>query len=412
MEAARTAQAAWRATSVADRLRVVRRTRDAIACHAEELLDYFPSSLLRTRADSLTSEIIPLAEACRFLELEAADLLSIRRLSRKARPRWLSRVEIEVHREPFGVVLVIGPGNYPLFLPGVHALQALVAGNAVFLKPGVDGRAVIVLFAQLMEQCGLPADLFTVLDESIRSATGAIESGADKVIFTGSVQSGRAVLRQTAERPVPVVAELSGHDAVFVQSGADLERAAAALAFGLALNGGATCIAPRRVFVHRQIAREFQAALNPQSAELLSISEVKDDVEALKLAAGVPYALGATIFGEENTAKELAAKVRAGVVVVNDMIVPTADPRLPFGGRGWSGFGTTRGAEGLLEMTTLKAVAVQQAKRLRHLEAQPANAEKLFLGYLSARHRSGLRSRWAGWRSLFKAISGSRKVGQ
>ncbi|MDJ8954084.1 aldehyde dehydrogenase family protein, partial [Clostridium perfringens] len=85
----------------------------------------------------LTAEVMPLLAACQFLERSAPRILKPRRFGAWGRPFWLAAVRSEVQREPLGVVGIIGPGNYPLFLPGVQALQALVAGNAVWIKPGV-----------------------------------------------------------------------------------------------------------------------------------------------------------------------------------------------------------------------------------------------------------------------------------
>jgi acyl-CoA reductase-like NAD-dependent aldehyde dehydrogenase len=407
LQAPQPAQQSWARTSVSDRLQIVRRLRDRIAVRAEDLLDCFPARLQRTRAESLTAEIIPLAEACRFLELEAEQLLAVQKLSRRGRPVWLSGVSVEVRREPFGVVLLIGPSNYPLSLIGVQAVQALVAGNAVLVKPGRDGGAVAEMFATLAYQAGLPTDLLTVLDEQVESAIAALRSGVNKLVLTGSVGSGRAVLREAAEHLIPSTVELSGADAVFVQPGADLSRAADAIKFGSQLNGGDTCIAPKRIFVHHSVADPLRARLMGCD---IPLTPVRNDDEALELAARSPYALGATIFGVEESARQLSEHINAGVVTINDMIVPTADPRVPFGGRGWSGFGTTRGAAGLLEMTVPKAVVIQRGKRLRHLEPMPANAEELFLAYLAASHAKSAGGRYKGWRRLIKAIVSTRKV--
>jgi aldehyde dehydrogenase (NAD+) len=305
------------------------------------------------------------------------------------------------------VVLLIGPSNYPLFLIGIQAVQALVAGNAVIIKPGRDGGPVAGAFAVLANEAGLPAGLLTVLDESVESGIAALQSGVNKVVLTGSVESGRAVLREAARHLIPATVELSGLDAVFVQRGADLDRAANAIAFGAKLNGGETCIAPRRIFVHDSIAETLRARLGDVD---IPITPVRDDHQALELAARSSYALGATVFGEEGAAHQFAARINAGVVVVNDMIVPTADPRVPFGGRGWSGFGTTRGAAGLLEMTTPKAVVIQRGRRLRHLEPMPGNAEEFFIAYLAASHTQTLAARYKGWRRFIKAILSTRKV--
>jgi acyl-CoA reductase-like NAD-dependent aldehyde dehydrogenase len=248
---------------------------------------------------------------------------------------------------------------------------------------------------------GLPSGLLAVLGEEVDNATEAIRGGVDKVIITGSFESGRAVLQEAAAQVTPVIAELSGCDPVFVLESADISKAAAAITLGCKLNGGATCIAPQRVFVHASVASRLRAGLDTR----IPIVNFPSEAEALLLAAQSSFALGASVFGQEIRARAFARNVCAGVVVINDMIVPTADPRMPFGGRRSSGFGKTRGAQGLLEMTTSKAVVVQRAKRLRHLEPPPKNAEQLFLAYLSANHAHGIKERWHGWRHLGTALS-------
>jgi acyl-CoA reductase-like NAD-dependent aldehyde dehydrogenase len=408
IQKARSAQRIWAGTSVAERVAVVRRIRNAIAVSGLELCYSFSTELARTRAQSLVAEVIPLADACRFLEREAKEILAPRRLSTKSRPFWLRSVDVEVRRDPLGAVLIIGPANYPLFIPGVQILQALVAGNSVVLKPGRGGGQVANAFRAIAIQAGIPEDLFVVLDERVQSAQAAIAAGVEKIVLTGSVETGRAVYGQAAEQLIPAILELSGCDPVFILASADLSRAASAIAFGCEWNGGNTCIAPRRLFVFEGVADEFERRLwerGLRSGVKLSMTRVSNDEEALEQAAACGYALGATVFGEPKAAATLAAKVQAGVVVVNDMIVPTADPRVPFGGRGWSGFGCTRGAEGLLEFTAPKATVMQKGRRLRHLEPLPNNAEEIFGAYLAAFYRTGWRERINGCRQLLATLS-------
>ena len=347
------------------------------------------------------TEVIPLADACRFLEREAARLLRPRRLGRRGRPLWLAGAEAEIRREPLGVVLILAPGNYPLFLPGVQLLQALVAGNAVLLKPAPGCTAPLATLSTLLEDAGLPSQLVQLLGEDVAGARAAIAQGVERVVLTGSAETGRAVLADLAPQLTPATLELSGNDAVFVLPGADLDLVADALAFGLRLNGGATCIAPRRVFVPQAQAAELErrlqahlaglprvpvaastmerlkplldearhagcrimrtpppagfpamspilvASATPELALLkadifapvLAIVPVRDCEEALRFDEMCPYALGASVFGPEEPARRLATRVRAGAVTINDLIVPTADPRLPFGGRAQSGYG-------------------------------------------------------------------------
>lgn len=393
----REAQQSWAQTPLTARLRIIRRVRHQIAARATELTD----TVTAPAAETLVAQVLPLADACRFLERRAPRILASRQLGDDGRPFWMRGTQIELRREPFGIVLIIGAANYPLFLPGVQVLQALVAGNAVLLKPGTGGTPPARALASLLTAAGLDARLLRVLDESPDTARAAMAAGVDKVVLTGSAETGAAVLAELAPRLIPATMELSGRDPVFVRADADLELVVAALKFGVRLNDGVTCIAPRRVFVARELAAQLQARL----AGLLEITPVANDAEALTLAARSPYALGATVFGRETGARALAERVRAGVVVINDMIVPTADPRVPFGGRGRSGFGLTRGAEGLREMTCLKTVITRRGRWRPHfLEPQKQDAQ-LFAAYIQAAHGERLPARLTAGFTLLRALA-------
>lgn len=475
----RRAQPEWAARPLAERLFLLRLLRHRMAEKADDLIRTVMEGgegTGRSAAEVLSSELLPLADACRFLEREAPRILATRRLGSDGRPAWLGRVESEVRREPLGVVLILAPSNYPLFLPGVQALQALAAGNTVLWKPGRGGFAAARAFADLTALAGMDWRLVTVLPESPEAARIAIEARPDKVVLTGSAATGRQVLAELGRQLIPATAELSGCDAMFVLPGAgasDLERAAQAIRFGLALNGGATCIAPRRVFVPRNLAPELEArvaglaaglpavrvipetpeaarvssllaealregarllvgrrlpsgeilrpivlaGVSPASgllredlfAPIVSLVPVDGIEEALSASALCPYALGVSIFGPEDEARVLAGQVRAGVVTVNDVIVPTADPRLPFGGRGESGYGATRGEEGLLEMTAVKVVSTRRGRWLPHLEERRPGDADLFRAWMAAAHGEGLGTRLEGAVRLVKAMIRRKK---
>lgn len=464
---ARFAQAAWAGRPLARRLDPIRALRHAIGDDPDRFASAVTLPQRSRAAETLAAEVLPLADACRFLEREAWRWLATRRLGRRGRPWWLAGVTAEVRHEPIGVVLIVGPSNYPLLLPGVQALQALAAGNAVLVKPGRGGTDAVIVVAEALARGGLPPDLFQVLPEPPEAVEAAIAAGIDKVVLTGSAATGAAVLAGLAPRLVPSVMELSGCDAVFIREDADLDRVVRALVFGLSFSGSATCIAPRRVFVHRTLAAELESRLraavtavparpvDPEAAAralqlaaealsqgarlvagapergpamrpvvlagaaatmallredvfapVLALVEVKGDDDALERAAACPYALGASIFGGEDGALRLAARIRAGSVVINDIIVPTADPRLPFAGRGRSGFGATRGADGLLEMTVTKSVSVRRGASARHLDGARDEDLPLFRAYLRAVHGGALGGRVRGLRDLLRAAAG------
>ncbi len=462
-EANSLAQATWASLPMAERARVLRRARGILAGITNDLAAAIPSALARTLADTRVAEILPLLAACKFLETDAAQILAPRKLGRRGLPWWLVGVHSEVRRVPYGSVLVIGPANYPLFLLGVQVLQALCAGNAVTWKPGLGGEPVARLFARALAEAGLPGGLLRVTDDSLDAAREAIAQHPDKIFFTGSAESGRAVLRAAAETATPVVAELSGCDAVIALPSADPERVIAALAFGMRLNGSATCMAPRRLvlvgwdsaFIARlrdalafvpavaltekvreqlaELVRDAEAHgatvyganethslrtrpvlitnARPEMrcmqadifAPVLSVMQTADAEAALAAEARCPLSLTVAIFGDAAQALALADRIQAGTVIVNDLIVPTADPRIPFAPRRGSGFGATRGAEGLLDMTAIKTVLVRRGKSRRHLQPTGDAHAAFFDGIIRAGHGSDWRERLRGVREMITA---------
>ena len=409
LQQTRTAAVDWRALEIRQRLHVIRQARRLIAAEAPALA----SSLggLRPLADTLVAEVLPLLEAARFLEREAERLLAPRRLGRRGRPAWLMGVESEIHREPYGVVLVLAPENYPLFLPGVQILQALAAGNGVCAKPAPGRAAALVALRDLLHHAGLPAGVLAVLDDSTAMGEAASRAGFDRIVLTGRLATGIRVLHAAAERMTPCTMELSGDDPVFVLAGADLVLATSAIAYGTRLNNGGTCIAPRRVFAPTTLAPALVHLLAERIAVPPPVIPVRDVEHALALSAQSRYALGAAIFGPAQAARALARRVNAGCVVVNDVIVPTADPRLPFGGRDNSGFGVTRGAEGLLEMTLVKSVSVRHGRFRPHLDPAHADDSTMFAALIAALH-GGFRTRFGGAAVLARyasRVTGQRK---
>lgn len=448
------------------RLRVLRAARQLMAARAEEFAEAISPRLARTKADTLATELLPLLAGCKFLEREAGRVLAPHKLGVSGRPLWMTGVSAEIHRVALGHVLVIGPSNFPLFIPGSHVLQALAAGNRVTWKPGADGGAVAQLMARMLVEAGLPAGALTVTDESVEAAHRALAARPDKVIFTGSSKTSHSLLAELAETSTPAVVELSGADAIVVTPTADLQQVARAVAFGLRLNGGEVCMSPRRLFatpttmsalrplLYAELAKvpgvtvnagksarlrvmldeavgagaEVHGAFTPEAqspllvdraaasmeiarsdifAPVLSLIEAESMLHVPELYALCPYALTVSIFcarGKEKKARLLGSMLKAGTLLINDIIAPTADPRVPFGGQGASGYGVTRGAEGLLEMTAVRTVLVRRGGVMLHLDPTRDEDAPKFAGLIRAVHGRGLAMRWAGLRQLLKTL--------
>ncbi len=442
---ARLAQPAWAATPIVARLRVVGAARRLIARDASALA----ATVNRNAADTLVAEVLPLAAAAAYLVRHGRAILAPAAPRGRA-PPWLWGVRAMIVRDPCGVVLILAPSNYPLFLAGAQALQALAAGNAVCVKPAPGCSAPMRSLDVLLREAGLPPGLLTVLPDDAGPA--AVGAGYDHIVLTGSAETGRRVL--AAAGLTPCTMELSGADAAFVLPGADLDLVARCLAYGLRLNGGATCIAPRRVFVtaadHGPLRDRLMALLSaipdarvperiamhlrdlvsdavahgasatialgrpvvvdharPGMALLqqdvfapwLALVPVADMAAALRADQDCPYALGASVFGPDRDAALFARRVMAGSVCVNDVVAPTADPRLPFVGRGRSGYGETRGAEGLLRMTVVKTISQRHGRFRPHLDPAKRSDAKLFGVMIGILH-GGL----SGWRGAISVL--------
>lgn len=474
---ARTAQIQWRQCSVLERTKRIARISALLVENRLRIGQAIVSHSRQDFRETITSEIFPLADTAKWLHRRAHRVLAPRR-QQSGTPRWLGRLRSTVYRDPFGLVLILGTGNYPLFLPGAQVLHALAAGNAVVIKPAPNCEKITMLLLEILSMAGVPMELTVMLDSSVDSATTAMQCGVDLTILTGSHRTGQAVLRNLSESVTPAVMELSGCDSVFLLRNADMQRVCDLIVFGLRLNGGATCMAPRRVFVQSDQLAEFQHLLcerlespeqfswktripsvtarqldaclqdaiklgasilsapqwNPASrnldseiheqghvvitnvrpemricsvdlfAPLTMIVPVSNIEEAILANESCPYALTSAIFGPAEEATQLAQRITAGFVSVNDLIVPTADPSLPFGGRKASGYGVTRGEEGLLGMTTPKVISHRIGRWLPHANLPHPSDEALLDGLLQLSHHQRLGGKVQGLMQMMRAV--------
>jgi acyl-CoA reductase-like NAD-dependent aldehyde dehydrogenase len=421
----RRAQETWRQQSIRERLRCVKTLRRSLVDECEKLCEALAQDVSKSSEESIGGDVLPLADALRFLEREAGRVLKPKHISRRLLPLWLWPERDTVHRRPRGVVGIIGTWNYPLFLNGVQMAQALTAGNGVIWKPSEVAPLSAAALHAIFLRAGYPTDLVQLLPARRELGRELAEADVDHVVFTGSSTTGQALAATLGRRLVSSSLELSGCDAMFVLDDADAALAARAAWFGATVNGGQTCIAVRRAFVQRAVYPAFVDALKTLAAHAPPLSQalptqvehaetlVQEAVDQggcrleTTKAAGVDrstcvpkvvvdarpemalcreatfapvmavlpfdrlddavtmdrhcaYGLGASIFTPRpKVAAALAARLRTGMVAVNDVIVPTAHPATPFGGVGRSGWGVTQGAEGLLEMTVSQVVSVR-----------------------------------------------------
>src|SRR4051794_33506141 len=253
---ARAAQPAWEALGFEGRGRILRRAQKWLLDNAERVIETIVSETGKTWEDAQLAEISYGANAFGFWAKNAEKYLADERV--RSASVMLKGKKLLLRYRPLGLVGVIGPWNYPLTNSFGDCIPALAAGNTVILKPSEITPLTSLLMAEMLNECGMPADVFAVATG--RGATGAaLIEQVDMVMFTGSTATGRKVAQEAAKNLTPVSLELGGKDPMIVLSDADLERAANHAVFYSMQNGGQTCISIERVFVEEPVYDEFVA---------------------------------------------------------------------------------------------------------------------------------------------------------
>jgi acyl-CoA reductase-like NAD-dependent aldehyde dehydrogenase len=171
-------------------------------------------------------------------------------------------------REPYGVVGIISPWNYPFSIPATETLSALVTGNAVVLKPSEFTSLCALELAGLLREAGVPEDVFQVLVGDGSTGSALITAEIDKLIFTGSAATGKRIAQAAATRLLPVVLELGGKDPMLVLDDADVEVASSGAVWGAFVNAGQACLSVERCYVHRSLYEPFVEACARKTKQL------------------------------------------------------------------------------------------------------------------------------------------------
>src|SRR5207245_2226218 len=217
-------------------------------------------------AEALVTEVLVVLDAARFLIHNAFSLLRDEpvphgNLVTKLKRGWLVR-------EPHGVIGIISPWNYPFSIPATETLAALVTGNAVVLKPSELTPLSALELASLLHHAGVPEDVLQVVVGDGPTGAALVESGIDKLVFTGSVATGRRIAQAAAARLLPVVLELGGKDAMIVLDDADIDVASSGAVWGAFVNAGQACLSVERCYVHRSIYDRFISACAEKTKQL------------------------------------------------------------------------------------------------------------------------------------------------
>jgi len=249
---ARRAQESWARTPLAERAAVLLRLHDLVLDRQEDILDLIVWESGKARKHAF-DEPLHIALTARYYGRTAGRHLDARRVLGVV--PGLTRVE--VNRVPKGVVGIISPWNYPFTMALCDGIPALLAGNAVVAKPDAQTMLSALYGAQLLEEAGLPVDLWQVVAGPGPELGPAIIEGADHVCFTGSTATGRIIARECAERLIGCSLELGGKNPILILRDADIEKAAEGAVRASFSNAGQLCVSMERMFVADQIYDRF-----------------------------------------------------------------------------------------------------------------------------------------------------------
>jgi acyl-CoA reductase-like NAD-dependent aldehyde dehydrogenase len=253
VERARVAQKRWGAMPVRERSRLMLRVLDVLLRRKDELIARMTAETGRPVLDTLMIEMFAACDALNYYSRRAPKVLA----DRSVGLHLLRTKKAKVVHKPLGVVGVISPWNGPFILSLNPTLQAVLAGNCVVLKPSEvtpdAGRMVGELFAE----AGFPAHVVQVCLGDGETGAALVDSGVDKITFTGSQATGRKIGAACGRNLTPCQLELGGKDPMIVLDDADLDRAAGGAVFGGIMNTGQFCSGIERVYVQRSVAAEF-----------------------------------------------------------------------------------------------------------------------------------------------------------
>ncbi len=252
VQRARRAQAEWAETEVAERGAVLMRYHDLILSRREEILDLIQLETGKARKSAF-EEVADVAMVSRYYALNAERHLGPHQ-RKGALPGLTSTWE---HHRPKGVVGIISPWNYPLSMAITDALPALMAGNGVVLKPDQKTPFTALWALELLQEAGLPYDLFQIVTGKGSELGSPLINQVDYIAFTGSTKTGRIVARQAAERLIGCSLELGGKNPMIVLADAHLENAVDGAIRGCFANAGQLCISIERLYVHESIFERF-----------------------------------------------------------------------------------------------------------------------------------------------------------
>lgn len=310
---ARIAQKVWATRPYRERARILKRYHDLILERNKEALDLIQLESGKTRYDAFL-EVADVALVARYYAYHGAAALA------KSHPLGFVPLltSVEINHAPVGVVGIIAPWNYPLTMAITDAIPALLAGNAVVVKPAEQTPFTALLAAELLFEAGLPRDLLHMIPGDGPTLGPTLIANADYVHFTGSTEVGKLIAQQTSQRLIGCSLELGGKNPFIVLEDADLDKAVGGAMKDCFGSAGQLCVSAERLYVHASLFDDF-------------VERFKFKIEALKIGPGFGWDIDMGSLASDEQLEKVTkhvkdAKSKGATVVVGGHPLPHLGP--------------------------------------------------------------------------------------
>lgn len=259
-----TVQKRWAEVPIRKRAAMLLDLRETLVDRIDSISELISEENGKPRFEAMVNEVFAAIELCTYFAKQGPRVLRDQPISLGLMKHRSS----SLNYWPLGVVTVITPWNYPFLLPMSELVMAVLAGNAVLFKPSEITPLIGIRIQELFEEAGFPKGLITTIIGDGAIGAKLIEEKPAKIFFTGSVATGKKIMRVASENLTPVNLELGGKDPMIVLADADLDFATSAALWGAFSNSGQICASVERAIVHQSIVEPFKKMLKEKLAKL------------------------------------------------------------------------------------------------------------------------------------------------
>ncbi len=252
---ARKAFEMWSQTTIRERIECIVKAKNYLIENSHIFAEFITKENGKPLIEAISADILPVMDLMDHYiknshEIPQKENISLGKWSLLNKSSYIEYV-------PLGIIAIISPWNFPFSIPMGQIVTAIITGNTVVLKPSEHTPLIALQMEKIFKHAGLPEGVFNVITGFGETGSNLVSSKVNKIIFTGSVATGKKIMAQASENLTPLVLELGGKDPMLVLKDAPLSYTTSGAVWGAFTNSGQVCASIERVYVHEDIADEF-----------------------------------------------------------------------------------------------------------------------------------------------------------